>query len=189
MSAALDLPMTLEAFLEWNSRQQAWYEFDGIRPVPMNGGSVRHGLIARNLWRLLLNGLDEGRFQMFGAGTGIQAGASVRYPDALIAGLESEERARLVPDPVTVFEVLSPSTASADRGEKKDNYRDAPSIERYAILEQDRMAAHVFERGAGDWVGQVLIGDTDLPLPEVGLTLRLRDIYRGIANQEGHDGS
>ena len=36
MSAALKEPMTLTAFLDWENRQDAKYEFDGFQPVAMN---------------------------------------------------------------------------------------------------------------------------------------------------------
>ena len=35
-------PMTLAQFLEWEERQPLRYEFDGIGPVAMTGGSVGH---------------------------------------------------------------------------------------------------------------------------------------------------
>ena len=49
MNLALRKPMTLAEFLEWEERQPLRYEFDGVGPVAMAGGSVRHAQIQRNL--------------------------------------------------------------------------------------------------------------------------------------------
>jgi Uma2 family endonuclease len=181
MSALLKDPMSVEAFLEWNSRQEAWYEFDGQGPLPMNGGTISDGLIQVNLLVALAAAVGTGPFHVLGAGTGILAGRGVRYPDALIApaGLPGDDR--IAANPLIVFEILSPTTASIDRIDKNQEYRDTPSIQRYVILEQDRVAATVFARQGNDWAGHVIIGDTDLPLPEAGASIRLRDLYRGIA--------
>jgi Uma2 family endonuclease len=48
-SAALK-PMSLEAFLDWESQQEFKYEFDGFQPV----GSWAHSRIQFNLLGLLL---------------------------------------------------------------------------------------------------------------------------------------
>ncbi len=45
MSAVLKQAMSLEAFLDWESRQEFKYEFDGFEPVAMNGVNVAHSLI------------------------------------------------------------------------------------------------------------------------------------------------
>ena len=41
MNLALRKPMTLAEFLEWEERQPLRYEFDGVGPVAMAGGSIR----------------------------------------------------------------------------------------------------------------------------------------------------
>ena len=72
-------------------------------------------------------------------------------------------------DPVVVFEVLSPSTASTDIGAKNEEYRDTPSIQRYVMLAQDRQRATVFARIGDDWVGHIVSGDAILAMPEIGI--------------------
>lgn len=79
-----------------------------------------------------------------------------------------------------VFETLTPSTEGTDRFEKNWEYRDAPSIQRYVMLEQSRCAATVYARGTDGWAGQVLPAQAALPLSEVGVTLQLADIYEGV---------
>jgi Uma2 family endonuclease len=88
---------------------------------------------------------------------------------------------QVVTDPVVVFEVLSPSTSYTDRIAKNREYRDTQSIERYVILEQTRQAATVYARSGEDWVADVLIGDADLSMPEIGVVVPLAELYEGIA--------
>ena len=48
MSALSQHPtMSLGGFLEWEARQSTKYEFDGVRPVAMTGGTTPHGRIQR----------------------------------------------------------------------------------------------------------------------------------------------
>lgn len=49
MSAALPKSLTLAEFLAWEDRQPLRYEFDGIGPVAMTGGTFAHAAIQRNL--------------------------------------------------------------------------------------------------------------------------------------------
>jgi Uma2 family endonuclease len=119
----------------------------------------------------------------------IQAGHSIRYPDVFIVCSPLPRGTRVVTDPVVVFEILSDSTAVTDRIRKNEEYRNTPSIQRYVMLEQTSMAATVFNRAGDDWVGHIVIGDNALDLPEVGLTLRLADIYEGVEFPDPEPGS
>ncbi|MGE0221744.1 MAG: hypothetical protein AB7F35_09915 [Acetobacteraceae bacterium] len=49
MSVVPRRPMTLEAFLAWEERQEERWEFDGFAPVAMAGGTLEHSAIQRNL--------------------------------------------------------------------------------------------------------------------------------------------
>ena len=44
MSASLK-PLTLDEFLDWERSQELRYEFDGIQPVAMTGGSRPHARV------------------------------------------------------------------------------------------------------------------------------------------------
>jgi hypothetical protein len=49
MNLAVRKPTTPAEFLEWEERQELRYEFDGVEPVAMTGGSVGHATIQANL--------------------------------------------------------------------------------------------------------------------------------------------
>ena len=187
-------PMTVAAFLAWEERQPVRYEFNGARAVAMTGGSLAHAMICGNLYAAL-HGLLRGKpCRPFNGDAKVWVAGKVRYPDASIScsGQTAPDLARqgVVPEPVAVFEVLSESTAVVDRTDKNAEYQATPSIRRYVMLEQDRIAATVFARQAEDWVGHLLIGaDAVLALPEVGVeAIRLGDLYEGVALAQPIDG-
>ena len=178
MNVALRRPMTIDAFLDWERRQELRYEFDGFGVVAMNCGTVEHSEIATNLVQALKDRLTLPCRAVRGDLKIIVAGR-VRYPDAIVTCSPIPRGVDIVPDPVMVFEVLSPSTAAIDRIQKNEEYRGTASIRRYVMLEQGRAAATVFERVGEDWVGHIVTGET-LSLPEVGVELPMAAVYAGI---------
>jgi Uma2 family endonuclease len=189
MSVALKASMTREAFLDWESRQELKYEFDGFQAVAMTGGTVAHAAVQCNLIGLLYNRMRGHRCQVFGSELKIQAWHGIRYPDAFVVCSPIPPGTLVVTDPVIVFEILSPSTTTVDHIDKNQEYRNTPSIQRYVILEQTTMAATVFRREGDDWAGHLQIGDTNLDLPEIGMTLPMTEIYEGVVFQAVPDGS
>lgn len=179
MSGSLKPLMTMNEFLIWEAKQELKYEFDGFQPVAMTGGTAAHAGIQRNLIGILYAALRGHRCRAYGSELKIEVAGSIRYPDAFIVCTPVPPATRVVTEPVVVFEVLSKTTASTDWVEKNREYRDTPSVQRYVILEQTRMAAAVFSRDSGTWAPEFLVGDTELALPEVGLTLNLTEIYEG----------
>ena len=53
MDDVLDRPLTTEAFLAWEDRQEGKYEFDGRDIIPITGGTFAHQDIVFNLRGLL----------------------------------------------------------------------------------------------------------------------------------------
>lgn len=180
MNVVLRRPMSLDEFLQWEERQELRYEFDGFQPVAMTGGTVEQGLIQANIIRHVGNRLIAKSCRVFGSHVKIQAARSIRYPDAFVVCSQIARGATVVTDPVVVFEVLSPTTASTDYVVKNQEYRDTPSILRYVMLEQDQQAATVFERVGDDWVGHVVSGDVVLAMPEIGIEVTLAELYEGV---------
>lgn len=180
MSVAVRRPMTVQAFLDWENQQADRWEFDGFQPVAMTGGTGNHARVQRNLLLAVGSRLRGKSCEIFGSDLKVVMTGSVRYPDAFVTCTPVAGSATHVTEPVIIFEVLSPSTARVDRLTKSQEYRDTPSIQRYVMLEQDAQAATVFSKANGDWIGHLIIGDTDLPLPEIGLSIPMTEIYEGV---------
>ena len=184
IDGALRKPMSLEAFLQWEERQELRYEFDGFEPVAMTGGTAEHSAIRRNLITALSTRLRGKPCQPHGSELKIAVAGSIRCPDAFVVCSPLARGTTVVTDPVVVFEVLSPSTSTTDRIVKNQEYRDTPSIPRYVMLEQDHQAATVFARQGDDWVGHVVSGEVILDMPEIGVALPLTELYDGVVFAE-----
>jgi Uma2 family endonuclease len=114
MNIALRRPMTMEEFLAWEDRQELRYEFDGFQPLAMNGGTVAHSTIHLNLMGALANRLRGKLCRPHGSHLKIEVAGRIRYPDAFVVCSSAPNNARVVTDPVVIFEILSPSTAHDD---------------------------------------------------------------------------
>ena len=157
MDVAVRREMTVEDFLLWEEGQEGRWEFDGFEPVAMVGGTVAHAtdmlaILAAELtraaaWRAVPRRLAEG--------LKVMAADRVRYPDVFVACGGNDNAATVAVNPVVVFEVLSPGTASTDLIVKNREYRATPSIVRYVVLAQDKVGASVFERAGGGLGGDV----------------------------------
>lgn len=183
MSNAVRQPMTREAFFAWAEAQDERYEFDGFRPVAMTGGNLGHSALSGNITRQLGNHLAGKPCRPLGADAGVATiGAIVRYPDAVVTCSSFNARDRLVPNPVVVFEVVSPTSVRTDRIVKLREYQAVPSIRRYVIVEPDAMAVTVFWRERdGEMFRALPLGEDDvLSLPEIGIEIPVAAFYEGI---------
>jgi Uma2 family endonuclease len=181
MSLALGNPMTLAEFLAWEERQPLRHEFDGVRPVAMTGGTRAHATIQANL-AIVIGGRLRGKpCRFYGSDLKIKTGDDhIRYPDGFVACTPGESASTVVSDPVVIFEVLSPSTAAVDRIVKAREYQATPSVQRYVMLEQDRVGATAYARIGEAWTHEILIADSTLALPEIGVALPLAELYEGL---------
>jgi len=181
MNVALQKPMTVQQFLAWEDRQELRYEFDGFRPVAMVGVTAAHAGIQVNLIGALRTALRGRPCRVYGSELKIAVAGRIRYPDAFVVCTPVEPRAKVVAEPVVVFEILSDSTANDDLVVKNAEYRATPSIQRYVVLQQSHAGAIVFARKGEDWVAEIA-ADTAavLRMPEIGIELPLAEIYADI---------
>lgn len=190
MNVALRKSMTREEFFDWAEVQDGRYEFDGFQPVAMTGGNLGHSRLIRNINRQLGNRLEGKGCEPLGPDAGVATvGETVRYPDAVITCATFSSRDRVVPNPVIVFEVVSPSSVCIDRIVKLREYQAVPSIRRYIIVEPDAVAVTVFSRDhEGETFRATGLAEGDvLLLPEVDIEIPVAEIYQGVAVDEGRD--
>jgi len=188
MNVALRKPMTLAEFLAWEERQELRHEFDGFGPVAMTGGTAGHAAIQGNLAAALISRLRGRPCRYYGNDLKfLTAEGTVRYPDGMVVCAPVERSAKLVENPVVVFEVLSPSTTRTDRIAKAREYQATPSVQHYIMLEQDGVAAVVYARAGAVWTHEILTAESILALPEIEVQLPLAELYEGIAFESDED--
>ncbi len=182
MSAAFDMmrpPTTLAEFLAWEEFPEVRYEWDGVQPFAMVGGTFAHSEIASRLFETLCAALRGTPCTVIRADVHVRTarGERIRYPDVVVTPSPIRRGSREVPDPVLIVEVLSESTTAADRGIKRAEYADLPSLRRYVMLSQDEPLAAVCERAGG--FAERLVRDV-LDLPEFRVTVPLADLYADL---------
>jgi Uma2 family endonuclease len=174
MSASLN-PLTLDEFLDWERSQQERYEFDGIQPVAMTGGSRPHSRVGTRLVVAFANRVTP-PCEVFGPDLKVITTGRVRYPDVSVVCAASDDGSDII-EPTVVCEVVSASTALTDRRVKAIEYEAVPSILAYLVLEQDRPQVTIRRRSAA-WAAEVVtgIGET-LNLPDIGASIPMSTIY------------
>ena len=192
MNVALQNPWTQDGFFAWAQAQDIRYEFDGLQPVAMTGGSVAHSRVIRALHRALDSRLRGGACEFLGPEAGVETvGKTVRYPDALVTCSKVDQWSYLVPGVVVVFEVASPSPRSihTDRVLKVREYAAVGSIRRYVIIESSSAGLSIMERGGGGdpWTTSVLTIDGILRMPEIGIDIPVAEIYEDVEFPDQED--
>ena len=184
-------PLQLSAaqYLEWEARSRVKHEYVDGEVYATSGASRRHNLLVTNLLRRAANAAAEHRnCQVFGSDmrVHVEARNSFYYPD-VSACCDPHDRDELyVKNPCLIIEVLSPSTASVDRREKRTSYATLISLREYIIVEQDRMRVELYRRESRGWQGYILSQSDDfVELSCLVLRLTLSEIYEGIEFPSG----
>jgi Uma2 family endonuclease len=184
MNVQLPVHMDKAAFLAWAEGREERYELVEGRVVMMIYASRAHAQVVRNLLVLLHRQLDPDRWEAF-AEFGVDAGPqTLRFPDVMVERVGGRSADRTATEPALLIEVLSPSTAKYDLGDKASEFLRLPSLKGYFVFAQDEKKAWVWIRGgAGFPAGpEVVEGeDATIPLPALGIEVPLADLYSGVA--------
>jgi Uma2 family endonuclease len=177
MPSVAEKLMSLDEFLAWERGQSERHEFDGFTVTAMTGASIAHVKITMNLAFALRQALRGTGCRPLSSDAKVIASRSVRYPDIVVTCHPLVDRDDVVPEPVLIIEVLSPSTERVDRGRKKLDYFATDSIRQYAIVEQDERLVDLYTRTDAGWINEVITGDAALQLSSIGVELSLDTIY------------
>ncbi len=182
MNIQPNLRMSKAAFIVWSATEEERCELVGGRVVAMPRPSRAHGKLVMRLASLLLQKLDPKQWDVI-AEFGIDAGPdTLRYPDVVVDRAGGSGKDYTAREPVLLAEVLSPSNAEVDLGDKAAEYREIPSVLAYIVLSQDEPKAWVYTRSNGVMSGPKLMegSDAKIAIPTLHLSLPLADIYAGI---------
>jgi Uma2 family endonuclease len=177
MPSAAEKLMSLDEFIAWEREQPERHEFDGFTVTAMTGASIAHVKITMNLAFSLRQALRGTGCRPLSSDAKVIAGGSVRYPDIAVTCRPMADRDDVIPEPILIIEVLSPSTERIDRGRKKLDYFATDSVRQYAIVEQDERLVDLYTRTEVGWVNEVITGDAALKLSCIAIELSLDTIY------------
>jgi len=107
--------------------------------------------------------------------------STVYVPDLVMDCEPVDALDQSIARPTIIVEILLPSTARIDRGEKLDRYRSLESLLVYLVVYQDtmRIDRHWRDDAAAPWQSLVSTGGA-VPLPSLNAVLSLDDLYRGL---------
>jgi Uma2 family endonuclease len=176
--------LTREEYFRLEQQQDQRYEYLAGEVFAMAGGSERHALISMNTGAALVNATRERPCRVYGADMKLYIAPHDHfcYPDVMLLCEKGMRHESYVEAPEIIVEVLSPATASYDRGLKFEHYRAIESLEYYLLLDQERPHAELFERlPEGGWRLTEASGlETEIALPQLGLRLPMGEIYRQV---------
>jgi Uma2 family endonuclease len=183
MNIQSDQRMDKAAFIAWNASVDGRYELVGGSVAMMTGGSRAHWLIARNLIIALHRRLDPRAWEV-GPEFGVDSDAdTLRYPDVVVDRVAGAARDHTAAGPVLLAEVLAPSTATIDLGDKASEYLRLPSLLAYLVLSQDEPKAWLWVRSEGVFRAgsEVIVGtEATVQVEALKLELPLAEIYAGV---------
>jgi Uma2 family endonuclease len=168
------------------------HEFRNGRIIAMAGASEAHVLIAGNTHGELRSRLKGSPCRSYANELRVLSSrreSGYCYPDVTVVCGSSEydpaSAAAGLPtiiNPRVVVEVLSPSTAADDRGDKFDGYREIPSMEQYVLVAQDQPYVLTFTRQpGGGWLMMPYIGlNAVVPLSSIGIDLPMAEVYATV---------
>jgi Uma2 family endonuclease len=185
MNVQLPVHIDKPAFLAWVQGREERYELADGRVVMMVGASRAHGVIVRNLVLILHGQVDPRQWTVI-ADFGLDAGPkTLRYPDVVIDRAGGGDGDYVATAPVLLAEVLSPSTAEIDLGDKAAEYLQLPSLLAYLVFAQSGHMAYVWVRKADAFppAPSVIVGrDKIIRIAALNLALPLGAVYAGIEN-------
>ncbi|WP_353933302.1 Uma2 family endonuclease (plasmid) [Okeanomitos corallinicola TIOX110] len=180
--------LTPEEYFVWEEKQLLRHEYINGEVYAMSGGTQNHGRIASNIIFIVKGHLR---------GSGCQVGNSdcrvnilettdYVYPDVSVTCDERDRTAiQAIQYPCLIVEVLSPSTASYDRGDKFRLYRRNPSLQDYVMVDAEKIAIDLYcKNDLGNWeIFNYQLGD-NIELRSIDLSFPIESVYEDIVFEE-----
>jgi Uma2 family endonuclease len=147
--------MTPAEYLAWEAEQPLKHEYINGVVYSITGGTLPHNDIAVNLTSALRAALRGTgcKVQMADAKVRVSEAGPYFYPDLVVSCDERDRRATdAISYPKLIVEVLSPSTAGFDRGDKFKFYRNNPTLEEYVLIDAEKVGVDCYRKtSAGKW--------------------------------------
>jgi Uma2 family endonuclease len=177
--------MTAEEYLEWESKQELRYEYIDGEIFAMTGGTLPHVKIYLNLYRALYPHLRQRGCEAYVSDAKVQASENSRYfyPDLVVTCDPEDLKARdFIQHPKVIVEVLSPGTASYDRGDKFKHYRQIPSLQEYVLVDSESISVEVYHRGDGKmWAYYAYTDGETVRLESIEFECAIESLYEGVS--------
>jgi Uma2 family endonuclease len=181
--------MTLTEFLSWDTKDPSgcpWQLIDG-EPVAMAPGSETHAALQGEIGALLRNHLVErgGPCRLLsqpGIVPRVRSNRNFRIPDLAVT-CAPPALGLMVPDPILLIEILSPSNEAQTRANIWA-YTTIPSVQEILAIHSTRIEAEMLRRNAdGSWPAEpdIITAPDTLTLDGIDFAKKLAALYRTTA--------
>jgi Uma2 family endonuclease len=176
---------TVDEYLDFERFAESRHEFLEGTVYAMAGESPTHSTICYNLYGITANQLRGKQCRGFSPNMKVATGNKglFSYPDlAIVCGepIFHDEKQDVLLNPQVIFEVLSPSTASYDRGEKFLRYTNTiEGLTDYALISQNEpLIEHYQIQSDGSWKKNEVSGlESTLYLDSIECQIPLSELY------------
>ena len=180
-----------EEYLTWERKQPFKNEYYNGQIIAMSGASRSHNRITVDITIQLGNQLMDSECEVFASEMRVRTNpiASYFYPDLIVVCGEprfEDDTFDTLLNPILVIEVLSPSTAAFDRGEKFEHYKQLASLQEYILISQNRVRVEHYRRQGRQWIHNTFQELEDvLQFTSIGCEVSLQAVYRRVRFSEG----
>lgn len=188
MASIPAIAVSPEEYLMRERQADRKHEFRDGEIVEMPGSSRAHDLLSTNLIGYLFQQLAKRGYEIHTSDMRVKVSETglYTYPDASVVigeGVVDDTDVDVLLNPAVLFEVLSQSTESYDRGEKFRHYSTIESLRDYVLISQDQCQVECFSRtGDGEWTDRMFRGrEAVLEVPSIPFSLPLSDLYFNIS--------
>jgi len=179
MNMALRKPLSVEDYLAWADAQAERHRTELINGqiVAMAPERIKHAKVKLSVAIALRAAVVRSRLpcHVLADGPTVRIDDHTAYePDALVyCGQELPGESLVVPNPLIVVEVLSPTTMHTDTSAKLIGYFKLPSVHHYLIVDPDACTVEHHARAADGTVSanRVTSGPIRLDPPELSINV------------------
>ncbi|MEG4572005.1 Uma2 family endonuclease [Microcoleus sp. N3A4] len=174
-----------EDYLEGERVSPIKHEYRRGHVYAMTGAKKPHIVISVNLASLLNNHLRESSCLVLSSDIKVRLEEAncYYYPDVAVTCDERDTSSTedFILYPSLVVEVLSPSTASFDRGDKFVDYQTASSLQEYVLITQSEIKIECFRLNAeGNWVSQTYRQGDTVEFVSANFSCAISEIYEKV---------
>ncbi|MFN7515871.1 MAG: Uma2 family endonuclease [Dolichospermum sp.] len=180
--------LTPEEYFVWEEKQLLRHEYLNGEIYAMSGRTQNHGRIASNIIFIVKGHLRGGGCQVGNSDcrVNILETKDYVYPDVSVTCEDSDRTAtQAIQYPCLIVEVLSPSTANYDRGDKFRLYRRNPRLQDYVLVDAEKIAIDLYRKNdRGNWeIFNYQSGD-NIELRSIDLSFPIESVYEDIVFEE-----
>jgi Uma2 family endonuclease len=185
MGALPATKLSVEEYLALDRKAEVHSEYIDGELFPLVAASMAHSTIILNVLSFLKERLAKTSCRPFPLARVRASPTKFLIPDGVAVCGElalTDEYQDTLTNPKVILEVLSPSTADYDYGEKFILYRKLESFEEYLLVAQDKARVEVARKTNDNrWVISTYEGlDAAVRIESLSVSLPMTDIYDGV---------